>query len=345
MKKNKTIIILCFLLITNNVVVLSQDLMADNMLLFQRNIGGWPKHYAEKTIDYNRIYSEQEKAGIKDNYNRNDATIDNKATTKEIRYLLKSYKKINNKAYLLAAERGIKYLLIAQYKNGGWPQFYPDLSSYRHQITFNDDAMINVLNVLYDLCKKINDFEVVEPSLIAKSEKAIVLGVDCILKTQVKVNNILTVWCAQYDEKTLKPDNARKFELISLSGNESVAIVRFLMRIEKPTQEIKSAINAAISWFKKSKIVGFKYVDIEDTNIPGARDRVILPDSSSIIWARFYDIETNKPFFCGRDGIKKWNLVEIELERRIGYAWYGYWPKQLLEIDYVEWKKRMDKCI
>jgi PelA/Pel-15E family pectate lyase len=132
----------------------AQDLQADNMLLFQRSEGGWPKHYEEKAIDYNRIYNEAEKAAIKDDYHRNDATIDNKATTKEIRYLLKAYKKENNKAYLKAAEKGIKYLLEAQYKNGGWPQFYPDLSSYRHEITYNDDAMINAMNVLYDVTKK-----------------------------------------------------------------------------------------------------------------------------------------------------------------------------------------------
>ena len=31
------------------------------------------------------------------------------------------------KKYLNAAKRGIDYLLTAQYANGGWPQYYPDL--------------------------------------------------------------------------------------------------------------------------------------------------------------------------------------------------------------------------
>jgi pectinesterase len=29
------------------------------------------------------------------------------------------------------------------------------------------------------------------------------------------------------------------------------------------------------------------------------------------IWARFMDLETNEPFFCDRDGIKKKSLDQI----------------------------------
>jgi pectinesterase len=39
--------------------------------------------------------------------------------------------------------------------------------------------------------------------------------------------------------------------------------------------------------------------------------------------ARFYDLETGKPFFCDRDGIKKASLAEIGDERRNGYSWYS----------------------
>jgi PelA/Pel-15E family pectate lyase len=56
--------------------------------------------------------------------------------------------------------------------------------------------------------------------------------------------------------------------------------------------------------------------------LPKGRDQVLVDDpSGEVLWARFYDIETNRPFFCGRDGVKKWSLSEIEAERRAGYAW------------------------
>src|ERR1035437_5924205 len=139
-----------------------EDYVADNMLLYQRNAGGWPKHIGEVKIDYTKKLSPAEKAGVMDDY----ATIDNNATSKEIRYLVTAYKKWHNKSYLDAAEKGIRYLLKMQYSNGGFPQFYPDTSIYRSEITFNDNAMINALNVLWDVTHGINDFDVVDKFFI-----------------------------------------------------------------------------------------------------------------------------------------------------------------------------------
>lgn len=315
----------------------AQDLVADNMLMFQREYGGWPKHYHEDKIDYSKVYAEVEKATIIDEAGLNDATIDNDATSKEIKYLLKVYKTSHNKKYLDAAERGIKYLLKAQYANGGWPQFYPDLSSYRHEITFNDNAMINVMNLLYDLSLRQNNLELVDASLVKPAADAVKRGIDCILKTQVKIKGKLTVWCAQYNEVTYAPAKARAYELPSLSGEESVGIVEFLMRLPNPSDKIKLAVTSAVNWFEISKLVGINWVHKDDASTPKGFDRVVVKDSSNIMWARFYDLDTNEPFFCGRDGMKKKNVSEIEYERRTGYAWYGTWPKDLIEKKYPEW--------
>jgi PelA/Pel-15E family pectate lyase len=324
------------LLMTNSTIY-SQDLVADNMLLFQRSYGGWPKHFEEKAINYKRDYTVVEKATIADDIGRNDATIDNDATTKEIWYLAKAYKAFKNPKYLIAVESGIRYLLKAQYQNGGWPQFYPDFSLYRSEVTYNDNAMINALKVLQDVTLKRNNLDIVDTSLIALSKAAVEKGIDCILKTQIQVNGRLTVWCAQYDAVSLKPAKARTFELVSLSGSESVGIIEFLMEQPNPSQAIKDAINSAVAWFNTSKIVGYNFVDIPAPGTPKGKDRVLVQDASSTIWARFYDIDTNEPFFSGRDSQKKKYVKDIEYERRNGYAWYGTWPAQLLAKKYPNW--------
>lgn len=316
------------------------DAVAEKMLLFQRSYGGWPKHYKDKAIDYNASYSEAELAGIKDDKNRNDATIDNRATTKEIIYLVNAYKTTQNKNYLVAAENGIRYLLKAQYKNGGWPQFYPDLSSYRHLITFNDNAMTNVLNLLQDVAEQKNNMELVDAGLIDKCKKAVQRGIDIILDLQIKQAGQLTAWCAQHDDISFEPAKARAFELPSISGQESVGIVAFLMRQPHPSKRIITAIKAAVQWFEKSKIENMEYVDVDDPAQPNGKDRIARPKQGSIIWARFYDIETNQPFFAGRNSIKQTILAAIEHERRVGYAWYGTWPQKLLTKSYPEWKQR-----
>ncbi len=144
----------------------TQDLSAENMLLWQRNNGGWPKdtyptfiddtkrvNYPEppvptkKTIDYRVEQSEAQKQLALATKHFEDATIDNNHTVMEIKYLLKVFKSTGNQAYLDAAEKGLHYLVEAQYDNGGWPQFYPDKRLYKHQITFNDNAMANVMNL------------------------------------------------------------------------------------------------------------------------------------------------------------------------------------------------------
>ena len=52
-----------------------------------------------------------------------------------------------------------------------------------------------------------------------------------------------------------------------------------------------------------------------------------------------YQLETDRPFFCGRDGVVKYKLAEIEKERRVGYAWYVETPRRLLE-QYPAWRAK-----
>lgn len=315
------------------------DPLAENMLAYQRKIGGWPKAVGKSVVNYEQVLSEKQRTLIKADSMRNDATIDNKATTKEIKYLITAFKATGNPRYSAAAQKGVDYLLEAQYDNGGWPQFYPDHSSYRGQITYNDNAMINVLNLLQDIVEGKNGLEQLS-SFRDRAQLSINKGVTCILKTQVMVKGELTAWCAQYDEHTLKPAKARAFELISLSGMESVGITEFLLRIKNPSVKLKNALKAAISWFERSKIHGYDFEFVSASNLPGGKDRLLVKKPGSVIWARFYDIETNEPFFSGRDSKKVKNVAEIEHERRIGYAWYGTWPNNLLQKKYPAWSEK-----
>jgi PelA/Pel-15E family pectate lyase len=310
------------------------DSIAEKMLIYQLSNGAWPKQLEDgSVVKYETPIDDVLMAKIKATTEKH-ATIDNKATSKEINALVKAYKATNNKTYLQAAQRGIDYLLKAQYANGGWPQYYPDKSIYRAEITYNDDAIVNVLNIMQDIATQTNDFEVVDKAYISKAEDAVKRGVDCILKTQVLQNGKQTIWAAQYDQNTLKPAKARNFEPASLSTSESVGIVRFLMRFKNPSPELKKAIANAINWFEATKITGYKF-----EKFPDGKDRGLIADPTAIIWARFYDFKTNKPIFGDRDNSIKDNVADISFERRNGYAWYGSWPNNLLNKEYPKWLK------
>ncbi len=278
--------------------------IADAVLRYQRASGGWPKD-----IDMTARPVAADPAA-------RDATIDNGATTTQIRLLARVRDRQGRieSRYRDAALRGLDYLLAAQYPNGGWPQFFPLRDDYSRHITFNDNAMVNVLLLLDEVSSGRSPFEFVDEGRRVKARDAVARGVEVILKAQIVVGPERTAWCAQHDEVTLQPRGARTYEHVSLSGMESVGIVRFLMT--RPTSpELTRSIDAAVGWLR----------------------RVRLDDSR---WARFYELRTNRPIFSGRDGVIRYNLDEIEQERRDGYAWLGAWPRALVDEEYPEWKKR-----
>jgi PelA/Pel-15E family pectate lyase len=309
--------------------------VADNVLLYQRNSGGWPKN-----IDMASELTDHDRAELTARKTETDSTIDNGATYTQMQFLAKVYEAQPQSRHLNAFIKGFDYLLKAQYDNGGWPQFYPDLNGYYRHITFNDEAMIGVMKLLHDVANKKAAYSFVDEERRAKARRAVQKGLECILKTQLIIDGRRTVWCAQYDEVTLKPAAARKYELVSLSGLESVGIVRFLMAISQPDTTVIEAIEGAIAWFQKSQLNGIRWVEKKDASQPNGFDRVVVNDPDAPpLWARFYELNTNRPMFVGRDSVVKYEVAAIEHERRTGYAWYTEEPARLLNKDYPEWRK------
>lgn len=309
----------------------------DRILIYQLPNGGWPKHYTDgKATDYAQPLTNT----ILNKIAKDDkaATIDNRATTKEIEELADAYKKTTKNQYKEAVIRGVKYLLAAQYENGGFPQYYPDTKGYRSQITFNDNAMINALTVLRDVANAEELYTFIPEDIRQQAKIAVQKGVDCILRTQVVVDNERTIWAAQYDEN-LKPAQARKFEPVALAASESVGIVRFLMK-EQPSEALITAVKSAVNWFEKNQITGFAFETKQDAN--GKVLRNLVPKQDAIVWSRFYEIGTNKPIFGDRDDQVHYDFNEISEERKNGYSWYGSWASNLLQSNYPKWLKTIN---
>ena len=320
--------------------------IADQVLLYQKENGGW-----EKNLDMAAMLTETEKSALVKAKGEGETTIDNNATTTQISFLAKvitaSLAKPtppnNFSKHKAAFFKGLDYLFAAQYENGGYPQFFPLRQGYYTHITYNDDAMVNVLKLLRDIAAKKEEFLFVDEDRRTKADQAVAKGITVILKTQIAVKGEKTVWCAQHSETTLLPAPARKFEPISLSGYESVGIVEFLMSVKNPSPQIVAAVDSAVRWFEKSKIKGIKIVEKPDKSSPKGFDRIVVKDErAEPLWARFYDIETNRPIFVGRDSVNKDSLAEIEIERRSGYNYYTAAPNKLLE-DYPRWKNKNRK--
>lgn len=307
--------------------------IAENVLLYQRDIGGWPKNIQMQ----NELTPSQQKDLLEIKKTTKETTTDNGATTQEMLFMSKMYAQVKDERYKESFLKGLNYLLEAQYRNGGWPQFYPLKKGYYTHITYNDDSMVRILDVMKEVSEE-TDFYSIKPSkeIILKTKTAFDKGIDCIIKTQYKQDGVLTAWCAQHDEVTLLPAKARAYELPSLSGKESAKIVLLLMSIKNPSPEIITAVKSANTWFEKTKITNLEEKRVLN-NAGKIIDKKMIPTQNGApIWARFMDLDTNEPFFCDRDGIKKKSLDEIGAERRNGYAWYTDEAKEVLK-KYASW--------
>ena len=297
--------------------------IAENILSWQSDLGGWPKNVDVTASRY---------SGDKDDLR---PTFDNGATTDELRFLARIHGATREKKYAKAFERGFDHVIDAQYPTGGWPQFHPPGDKYHRHITFNDGAMVRLMEFLRESYTD-DRYRFLDGHRRRKAQEAFDAGIDCILKCQIKVGGKRTAWCAQHDERTYEPRPARSYELASLSGAESVGIVRLLMSLEKPKPEVVAAVEAAVAWFKSAQLRGIRIEKREG-------NKVVVEDANAPpFWARFYEIGSNRPIFSDRDGVKKYDLAEIGHERRNGYSWYGNWPQRLLEKEYPAWKDRVN---
>jgi len=312
--------------------------IADNIILFQKKNGGWPKNY-----DPFAILTSAQKDSVINAKDQTNTTFDNGSTYNQIAALATAWSDLHDDRYSTAVIKGLNFILAAQYHNGGWPQYYPLESNYSRCITFNDGAYEGIMRVLKDIKDKKPQYAFVDHQLWQKLTTAYDKGMDCILKTQINDAGTPTAWCQQYDESSLKPAWARKFEPPSICNKESADLVLFLMSIEDPSPAIKTAIDNAVAWFKASVIANtrVKTIPAERMVTPfrvSISDRIVVVDSTAPpIWTRYYELKTHRPIFCNRDSKIVYSLAEVTRERRDGYGWYTYSPQLVLD-QYPAWQ-------
>lgn len=276
--------------------------LAKSMMSFQLPCGGWSKSVnfdkgpREPGMQWTSQESPWHYAG----------TFDNRGTTDELQFLSSAYNAEPSQEILSAIERGVDYLLEAQYPNGGWPQNYPLEGGYHDFITLNDSAMLHVLELLDRVVQGNDGFGFFkDEARRERARAAIERGNECLLRMQVRS----TVWCAQHEPLSLAPAHARLFEPASLSGGESVEVVRYLMRLPK-TPERSKAIEAAVAWF-----AGAKTFQAEEQRQ----------------WARFYDLKTQRPIFVGKTDGRTYETYEaMRAHNPGGYDYLVTRPEDLI---------------
>jgi hypothetical protein len=244
---------------------------------------------------------------------RNVTTFDDDNTQSALRFLMAFVEADKNDTEVRSAlEYGLAKMLEAQYPNGAWPQrydgkprnpadfpvkraeypkdyprTYPKVN-YAGHYTFNDHTIYDCVGVMLDAYHRFGKAE-----HLASARKA---G-DFMILAQMPEPQ--PAWAQQYNAN-MEPAWARIFEPPAITGGESVSVLRGLLDLYLETGDDKylKPIPPALAWYKRS---------------------AIAPNT----WARYYELQTNKPIYGDRDGKIHYRLEEISEERRTHYSWKG----------------------
>jgi|GEM_PF-1278381 len=322
--------------------------IADNIISWQLDHGGF---YKNKTKVYNEAWDGEGTRSKQYGERINAAgdsekvelgSIDNDATVKELLVLADVYQRSGEERYREATRKALDFLINMQYNKGGWPQVYPARvgTIYSNYVTFNDNAMVRVMYLLdrVEEAKWPLNGDLFTGTQRSAAQRVTKKGVKYIRRAQIFQDGQRTVWSAQHDPQTYAPLGARSFELPSKNGKASSLIAAYLMSVPQ-TQDVAEVVEGALAWFRKPEVqaTDTKYIkrsksSTDDTYNP------IQEVSGKTMWYRFYDLETDAPFFSGRQPDdnppgkgKQYNIMDIEAERRYGYEWGGSYGSKLLK--------------
>ena len=320
--------------------------IADNLLLYQRDNGGWIENR-----DPARILDAAEKAALAAEKSQARSSFDNRNIYSQIEYLAAAFGQTGKATYRDAAARGLDYALAQQIAScGGWPHTVPGTASYHGYITIADEVTSGLLRLLRKISAGAGPFGYVDAATRARATAALDRGDECVLRLQIVQDGKLTGWAGQYDPQTLQPAQGRAFELPSIVSQETVEMLRYLMSIQQPSAAQVKSIESAVDWLRRSQISG---VRLEKVTLPkpvqyeyhvATFDYRLVDDANAPpLWARFYDLKDNSIVLANRDSVRVKDFSEIHPERRSGYSWFGTWPAKLLNEEYPAWRGRQPR--
>jgi PelA/Pel-15E family pectate lyase len=265
-------------------------------------------------------------------------TLDNDATNTQIHFLAlisTGNPGAEGDVYRASYIRGIRYLLAAQFPNGGWPQVWPLEGGYHDAITFNDNAVTETAAVL-TAASSAGDYAFVPAELRRQASAAAAHALECILAAQIVVDGQRTLWAQQHDALTLAPVSGRNYEPAAIATGESSDVLLYLMSLPKPSNAVVDAVRDGVAFLKSSAIHGQEWSGGRGTE--GGRH--LAPKAGAgPIWPRTLSLTTEKPIFGDRDKTIHDDVNEISLERRNGYSWYSAGPQRAIDA-YAGWVPR-----
>jgi len=267
---------------------------ADALVWGQLESGGWDYKVDFDPKGSQRWYYRHDKDKIDPGRRRNTSTLDDNNSQSALRFIMAVQKATQEEKYLPAVNYGLAFMLKSQFENGAWPQRYPLASKgYSRWYTFNDNTINDCISVMLDAYHIYGD---------EKYMDSVKRCGDFIIVSQLAEPQ--AGWAQQYDHD-LKPASARWFEPAAVNGAATPRNIRTLINLylEIGDEKYLKPIPSAIDWLERSK----------------------LEDGS---WARFYELDTNKPLYVNLDKEVVYEFVNI----RPGYSWRANYASSAIRL-------------
>lgn len=225
-----------------------------------------------------------------------NCTFDDNITQGAVTFLMDLDREIDEEWLTSSISRALSFIMAAQFFNGAWPQWYPLIGGYHDYYTYNDNAINDCIRVMFAAHRQYGNHAYLASALA---------GGEFILASRLSEEQ--PVWAQQYSHD-MQAAWARTFEPPGIDTAVSASNIKMLIDLYLNTGDYKyiEPIPAAIDWFERSKL-------------------------SDNLWARLYEVGTNRPIYGDRDSKVHYTLEEISEERRTGYSWQRSWGVSAIE--------------
>jgi PelA/Pel-15E family pectate lyase len=308
---------------------------ADALIFGQHPLGGWhyfvdfdPKGIAE----WYRNEASRFKWGMEEyRHYYGNATFDDSNTSSATRFLLRFYLSTREPAYRRPLLKALNFILLAQYKNGAWPQRYPLRYDFMHDgfpdytsyYTLNDGSAKSSIEVLVEAYEGLGD-----QRYLAAAKR----GVEFMILIQGPADQ--AGWAEQYDPKTMQPVKARTHEPAGFVIRESIQVIEVLEIFYQMTgdRHYLKLIPGCLAWFDR---INREALDLK--RFP----------------ARYYELGTNLPIYNLKTdktnaegyGLYRWSRTDAQGDGE-GLFRFGAGPPQIRPVvDVAPLRKEYERLI
>lgn len=308
-----------------------QDILpiADNLLLMQRNNGGWPAY-----LNPFLVLSSDERLQYLKDQNAKDASFRHHNIFPQVFYLSHVYLQTGDVRYRNAARKAIRLILASQVYNGGWTLQASASVGDEQGLVIDTGATLDALSFLRKVAAGEMPYGYISFDMRRQAAEAVRKGDQLLLRLQQAHNSRLSVWASAYSLDSSLPVAAEDELIAALNVPLSVRLAQYFMAVKRPPAELVRSINGAVSWLQNNSL--HSWLQRQQQSARGPSNPLTLPKSEEYladtpIWAQRYNITDSSP-------------LRASFSSSVRTSWFaqpqatGVWPQTLLQSEYPQWR-------